>query len=122
MANERLSIVERLRRKVQVQPAQGSGSLKINADGSCDVETKIWDDGKRLANPDGPEAADTIERLVAALERNGKALNPLIECLGSPMKSRTHYRWRRCATFTEGQEAMEANNDAAELLNELRNA
>lgn len=49
----------RLRRKVQVLPMTGGGSLNGRA--------YITDDGKRLANPDGPEAADTLRRYREAL-------------------------------------------------------
>jgi hypothetical protein len=51
------TIVARLLRKVQVFPVQGGGSI-----GSGGQSTSyITDDGKRLANPDGPAAADRIE-------------------------------------------------------------
>lgn len=58
-------LVERLLRKVQVQPAQGSGSLGTRADGTLEAKSQIWDDGYRLANPDGPEAAARIQSLTA---------------------------------------------------------
>ena len=51
---------QRLRRKVQVFPMTGGGSLN----GRC----YITDDGKRLANPDGPEAADRLRQYREACE------------------------------------------------------
>lgn len=58
------SIVERLRRKAQVTPATGGGTISIGGEASH----YITDDGRRHINPDGPEAADTIECLLEALE------------------------------------------------------
>jgi hypothetical protein len=57
-------LVERLRAKRQVLPAFGSAT--ITSDGR--TTSYITDDGKRLVNPDGPEAADTITELLEALE------------------------------------------------------
>lgn len=51
------ALVERLRRKAQYFPEQGGGT--ISADGKS--TSYITDDGMRLVNPDGPEAADFIE-------------------------------------------------------------
>jgi hypothetical protein len=59
-----LPIVERLRRKVQRFPATGGGSIGIGADGKTTSSSYVTDDGYRLANPDGPEAAGTIEELI----------------------------------------------------------
>jgi hypothetical protein len=63
-----LPIVERLRLKVQRFPATGGGSIGIDANGKTVSSSYITGDGKRYANPDGPEAADTIEKLVKALK------------------------------------------------------
>ena len=59
-----IDLVERLTRKVQKLPAMGGGSIGLDANG----KTTVTSDGYRLANPDGPEAADTITRLQAALD------------------------------------------------------
>lgn len=61
------NLVERLRRKEQLTPGMGSTTVSRNDDGSLKIEQHIWDDGKRLVNPDGPEAADEITRLTAKL-------------------------------------------------------
>ncbi len=58
-------IEARLREKVRVLPARGSGSISANGD----VVTQIWDDGMRPANRDGAEAAATIASLRAEVER-----------------------------------------------------
>ena len=63
-----IDLVERLTRKVQKLPAMGGGSIGLDANGKTTVTSYITDDGYRLANPDGPEAAGTIIRLQAALE------------------------------------------------------
>ena len=55
---------ERLLAKFQAMPAQGTGWVKFDGTGA----TEIWDDGKRLVNPDGPEAAEIITDLLEALE------------------------------------------------------
>ena len=58
-------MVARLRRKIAVWPAQGSGSL--SSDGK--VTSHIYDDGKRLINPDGPQAAALLTTLAARNEQ-----------------------------------------------------
>lgn len=62
-------IVGRLRAKVQRFPAQGGGTIGIGADGKTTSSSYITDDGYRLANPDGPEAATLIEQLEAEIAR-----------------------------------------------------
>ena len=63
-------LVERLRRKRQVQPEQGSGSITVDpVTGETTVKCTITDDGYRLVNPDGPEAATLIEQLHKKVER-----------------------------------------------------
>jgi hypothetical protein len=70
-------IVERLTRKVQVMPSQGGATLA--SDGSFTSYTT--DDGKRLANPDGPEAADLIQSLQARLSISEENVERLREAL-----------------------------------------
>jgi hypothetical protein len=65
--HKKLPICERLRRKERRLPATGGGSIGTDADGKTTVTSYVTDDGRRLVNPDGPEAADTIEALVEAL-------------------------------------------------------
>jgi hypothetical protein len=69
--------LERLRLKVQRFPATGGGSIGIDANGKTVSSSYIIDDGKRYANPDGPEAADTIAALFEAL----KALEPYLDAI-----------------------------------------
>lgn len=67
-------LIERLRRKVQVTPAIGGGSI-------CADGTSTWyttDDGYRLANPDGPEAADTLSAYQDRIERLEEALGQMV--------------------------------------------
>lgn len=62
-------LIERLRAKWRAAPVLGGGSLN----GPC----YIRDDGMRLRNPDGPEAADEIAALrerVAELEEALRAI------------------------------------------------
>lgn len=59
-------LVERLLRKEQVFPARGGGAIRLRS-GSAEASCYITDDGKRLVNPDGPEASDEITRLRAEL-------------------------------------------------------
>lgn len=62
-------ICGKLTRKAQVLPPQGSGYIARHPTTDLPVaKIQTWDDGKRLANPDGPEAAAVIESLVEALE------------------------------------------------------
>jgi hypothetical protein len=56
-------LVERLTRKEQRFPAQGGGSIGTDAQGKVTTTSYITDDGYRLRNPDGPEAADRISSL-----------------------------------------------------------
>ena len=65
-------LVERLRAKAQVLPAQGGGKISFGGEASY----YITDDGRRLTNPDGPEAADRITDLEARLARAEEALKP----------------------------------------------
>lgn len=65
-------IVERLRRKAQLMPMLGGGNIKIAGGDpyrphAITSSSYITDDGMRLVNPDGPEAATEIETLRAAL-------------------------------------------------------
>jgi hypothetical protein len=64
---KQIPICEKLERKVQVLPAQGSGFVSIDSKGRVRSGSAIRNDGKRLANPDGPEAAAIIKELVEAL-------------------------------------------------------
>lgn len=62
-------LIERLRAKWRAAPVLGGGSLN----GPC----YIRDDGMRLRNPDGPEAADELSALrerVEALEGAARAV------------------------------------------------
>ena len=65
--DQALPICEKLRRKEQLFPAQGGGGIGRGLDGQVTVTSYITDDGFRLVNPDGPEAADLLEQLVEAL-------------------------------------------------------
>jgi hypothetical protein len=65
-------LLERLLRKEQRFPVQGGGSL--STDGK--VTSYITDDGKRLVNPDGPEAAQAILILSEENRRLREALEP----------------------------------------------
>lgn len=49
------SLIERLRARRQVMPAQGGGGISGNS--------YVTDDGFRNINPDGPEAADELSAL-----------------------------------------------------------
>lgn len=59
-----------LRAKRQIMPVRGGASL--SSDGK--VTSYITDDGMRLINPNGPQAADTIERLEARVGEAEKTL------------------------------------------------
>jgi len=66
-------LIERLRAKWRAAPVLGGGSLN----GRC----YISDDGMRLRNPDGPEAADEIAALrarVAELEAENDRLTKAV--------------------------------------------
>ena len=65
-----MGIVEKLRTKVQRFLPTGGGS--VSSDG--EVTSYITDDGMRLVNPDGPEAAAEIERLTARVGELEKVL------------------------------------------------
>jgi hypothetical protein len=87
-------IVERLRRKVQVQPAQGSGGISFDRDSNMIAsEMQIWDDGKRYANPDGPEAAALIEQQAATIAELRSALGLI---LNGPLGSQAFRRFALC--------------------------
>lgn len=62
------SLVERLRAKVRRFPPQGGGGVSAGP-ARTTATSYVTDDGMRLANPDGPAAADRIEALERALER-----------------------------------------------------
>ena len=69
-------IETRLRRKHQAMPAQGSASLGTDGLGNTVSTSYITDDGMRLVNPDGPEAAELIATLRKQLENAREALEP----------------------------------------------
>jgi len=73
------SLIERLRRKAQVFPAQGGGGMGIDRDGKATITSYITDDGFRLVNPDGPEATDRIQSLEAENKRLREALVALAD-------------------------------------------
>ena len=68
-----------------------------------------------------PEAADTIEALVEALEANATALNAFIYIIAHRFDGDGTYYWMRDPTHEEAQSAMEANNNAATALSRARN-
>lgn len=74
-------LVERLRRKEQRFPVQGGGSIGIDRKGNRVSTSYVTDDGMRLANPDGPEAADRITALEAENARLREALTIAEESL-----------------------------------------
>jgi hypothetical protein len=73
-------LVQRLRRKAQLMPVTGGGSA--SSDGKH--TSYIRDDGMRLVNPDGPEAADRIERHEAFKQEVSDTLQEYIECFSPP--------------------------------------
>jgi hypothetical protein len=81
------TLVERLRRKVQKLPAQGSGFMSVDGGGNVTSGGHIYDDGKRLVNPDGLKAADTIEAQATRIEALEAALRECIDVMG-PMAKR----------------------------------
>ena len=87
-----LPICAKLRRKEQLFPAQGGGGIGRGLDGQVTVTSYITDDGFRLVNPDGPEAADLLEQLVEALMRARVIVNSDAEA---------------CCAFHEGTEVSE---------------
>lgn len=78
-------LIERLKRKVQALPATGGAGVSAAAtDGLGNpVETKyfsyITDDGKRLANPDGPAAADRLQSLLSDRDKLEHALKVIAD-------------------------------------------
>ena len=72
------ALLERLARKHQVFTALGGGT--ISHEGAS--TSYITDDGMRLANPDGPEAATAIRQLMAENER----LRDTMKEIGHSMK------------------------------------
>lgn len=75
MGDKTGELVERLRREVQKFPATGGGIVSTDGTGS----TYITDNGMRLANPDGPEAADLITALRDRVRELEDALGEALE-------------------------------------------
>ena len=69
-------IAERLRRKARTMPQMGGGFISETPTSAQTIKagSYISDDGMRLVNPDGPEAAAEIERLRAALQHSREAV------------------------------------------------
>lgn len=89
-----LAICAKLTRKAQVLPSQGGGFIGIDKDGKTISGSYITDDGKRLVNPDGPEAAEIIKELV-------KAARPFADSIViDPAKKRGERHWATCGKLT----------------------
>lgn len=62
-------IKELLSRKVQTLPPLGSGGISFDVNGKLISSTcVIHDDGKRLANPDGPKVIDILNTIVKEIK------------------------------------------------------
>lgn len=69
-------LIPKLHRKSQRMPMLGG--CVVSGDGSA--KTYITDDGMRLVNPDGPEAAEALTTLQSRVIELEEALKALMEC------------------------------------------
>lgn len=91
-----MDIVKRLLAKRQVLPMQGGASLGTDSLGNHVSTSYIIDDGMRLVNPDGPEAADTIEALCDALRECNSILGDLTGGTPDPSGADIIVHYERC--------------------------
>jgi hypothetical protein len=79
-------VLEQLRRKEHRFPAQGGGSIGTDANGKVTTTSYTTDDGLRLVNPDGPEAAELIEALTRQAQVSDEPI-PFGEFIGPHLGS-----------------------------------
>lgn len=91
----------RLRKKRQAMPVLGGGTISLGGEASH----YITDDGMRLINPDGPEAATEIERLEGVIEGLRGALEPFANVATRIRSAAQDDRWLEKILFYMGDDS-----------------